>query len=94
MFLVGVFLTDNPPSTSPPDRLDFTKGERFKALAPEIAQTFFIGDGRDRTFHVPQGATRLFLGFADAYSGGHFYQGDPGFYGNNGGQLCVAVEAA
>jgi hypothetical protein len=93
MFLVGVFLTDDPPSTSAPERLDFTKGEPFKTLAPEIAQTFFIGDGSGRTFHVPQGATRLFLGFADAYSDGRFYQGHPGFYGNNGGQLCVAVEA-
>jgi hypothetical protein len=94
MFLVGVFLTDYPPSTSAPERLDFTKGERFKTLAPQIGQTFFIGDGKDRTFHVPPGATRLFLGFADAYSDGHFYQGHPGYYGNNGGHLCVEIKAA
>jgi hypothetical protein len=94
MFLVGVFLADDAPSAPPPERLDFTKGEGFTTLAPEIAQTFFIGDGRGRTYRVPHGATRLFLGFADAYSDGHFYQGRPGFYGNNGGRLCVAVEAA
>jgi hypothetical protein len=92
MFLVGVFLTDEPPSTSAPKRLDFTKRERFRTLAPDVGQTFFIGDGRGRTFRVPNGATRVFLGFADAYSGGHFYQGLPGYYGNNGGHLCVAVE--
>jgi hypothetical protein len=94
MFLVGVFLTDEPPSTSAPERLDFTKRERFRTLAPEVGQTFFIGDGRGRTFRVPGGATRVFLGFADAYSDGHFYQGQPGYYGNNGGHLCVAVKPA
>jgi hypothetical protein len=92
MFLVGVFLTDEPPSTSAPKRLDFTNRERFRTLAPDVGQTFFIGDGRGHTFRVPSGATRVFLGFADAYSDGHFYQGHPGYYGNNGGHLCVAVE--
>jgi hypothetical protein len=94
MFLVGVFLTDDPPSTSAPKPLDFTKRERFQTLEPGIGQTFFVGDGKDRTFHVPPGATRLFLGFADAYSDGHFYQGHPGYYGNNGGHLCVGVDVA
>jgi hypothetical protein len=94
MFLVGVFLTDDPPSKSAPPRLDFTKSERFRTLTPEVGQTFFVGDGSDRTFQVPRGATRLFLGFADGYSDGHFYQGHPGYYGNNGGYLCVGVKAA
>jgi hypothetical protein len=99
MFLVGVFLTDEPPSTSAPTRLDFTKRERFRTLAPELGQTFFIGDGKDRTVNVPRGATRLFLGFADAYSLGESalqgnYQGRPGYYDNNGGHLCVAVKPA
>jgi hypothetical protein len=40
MFLVGVFLTDDPPSTSAPKRLDFTKGERFQRLASRVGQTF------------------------------------------------------
>ena len=94
MFLVGVFLTDDPPAPPAPKRLDFTKRERSRTVAPRIAQTFFIGDGTDRSVRVPRGATRLFLGFADAYSGGHFYQGEPGFYGNNGGYLCARVETA
>ena len=98
MFLIGVFLTDDPPSTSAPDRLDFSQNERFETLAPQVGQTFFVGDGGDRTFRVPLGATRLFLGFADAYSLGESaasqgnYQGRPGYYDNNGGHLCVAVK--
>jgi hypothetical protein len=98
MFLVGVFLTDDPPANVAPRRLDFTKHERFRTLAPRVGQTFFIGDGRERAFRVPPEATRLFLGFADAYSSGEAglqgnYQGNPGYYGNNGGHLCVGVEA-
>ena len=97
MFLVGVFLSDEPPSTAAPTRLDFTKREGFRTLAPEVGQTFFIGDGGDRTLRLPPGATRLFLGFADAYSLGEAalqgnYQGRPGYYDNNRGHLCVAVE--
>jgi hypothetical protein len=94
MFLVGVLLSDAPPSTHAPKRLDFTNRERFRTLAPDVGQTFFIGDGRGRTFRIPSGASRLFLGFADAYSDGHFYQGRPGYYGTNGGHLCVAVRPA
>jgi hypothetical protein len=97
MFLVGVFLSDDAPSNLAPKRLDFTKHERFRTLAPQVGQTVFIGDGGDRTFSVPPGATRLFLGFADAYSLGESalqgnYQGRPGYYDNNGGHLCVAAE--
>jgi hypothetical protein len=94
-FLAGVFLTDDPPSNFAPKRLDFTKHERFRTLAPQVGQTFFIGDGRDRTFRVPPGSTRLFLGFADAYSFGEPLaqaNGRPGYYGNNGGHLCVNVK--
>jgi hypothetical protein len=98
-FLVGVFLTDDPPANFAPRRLDFTKHERFRTLAPRVGQTFFVGDGRDRTFRVPPGATRLFLGFADAFSLGESategdYQGRPGYYDNNGGHLCVSVNMA
>jgi hypothetical protein len=93
MFLVGVFLTDEPPATVAPKRLDFTKREGYGTLAPRIGQSFFVGDGEGRTVRVPRGATRLFLGFADGYSSGLFYHGHPGYYGNNGGHLCVEVEA-
>ena len=94
MFLVAVFLTDDPPSDPAPKRLDFTKNERFRTLVPEVGQTFLVGDGQGHTYRVPREATRLFLGFADAFSFSKgFYQGDPGYYSNNGGHLRVKVEA-
>ncbi len=88
MFLVGVFLTDDPPSSPAPERLDFTDAEQFEELAPEIGQTFLIGDGAGRRYRAPSGATRLFLGFAD----GFLYRGAPGWYGNNRGELQVTIE--
>lgn len=88
MFLVGVFLTDARPRRPAPPRLDFTGKEQFDVLAPRIAQTFFVGDGKGRSYRVPAGATRLFLGFAD----GFLYRGAPGWYGNNAGSLSVTVE--
>ncbi|MEO8289737.1 MAG: hypothetical protein ABI649_01920 [Gaiellaceae bacterium] len=90
MFLVGVFLTDAPPSKKAPPRLDFTGNEDFDLLAPEIGQTFFIGDGKGRRYQVPEEATRVFLGFADASA----YSGDPGYYDNNFGKLSVTVAMA
>jgi hypothetical protein len=87
MFLVGVFLSDSAPTRPAPPRFDFTETERFKVLAPRIGQTFLIGDGKGRSYRVPPRATRLFVGFAD----GFFYQGAPGWYGNNDGQLRVRV---
>ena len=83
MFLVGVFLSDAEPSGAGPERLDFTDREVFETLTPQIAQTFFIGEGGSRRFRIPAEATRLFLGFAD----GFFWRGPPGYYGNNSGRL-------
>jgi len=90
MFLVGVFLTNEEPMDPAPERLDFTDGEDFDLLAPEIGQVFFIGDGVGRSYEAPPEATRLFLGFADAL----LFQGAPGWYGNNAGELQVIVEIA
>jgi hypothetical protein len=87
MFLVGVFLTDAAPKAAAPPRVDFTETEQFHVLAPRIGQTFFIGHGKGRSYRVPPAATRLFVGFAD----GFFYQGAPGWYGNNAGRLQVTV---
>ena len=87
MFFVGVFLSDAEPADPAPERLDFTGKEDFELLEPRIGQTFFIGDGGARRFRVPAEATRLFLGFADAY----FYVGPPGYYNNNQGELLVKV---
>jgi len=90
MFLVGVFLTDAKPRRPAPPRLDFTEKEQFDVLEPLIGQTFFIGDGKGRSYRVPSGATRLFVGFADGY----LYQGAPGWYDNNAGRLQVTVAVA
>ncbi|MGY1727668.1 hypothetical protein ACI79J_11925 [Geodermatophilus sp. SYSU D01062] len=88
MFLTGVFLTDDPPRGEAPPRLDVTGVDTARPVAPEIGQTFFVGDGRDLRVTAPDGATRLFLGFADGYD----YQGPPGWYDNNDGSLSVTVE--
>ena len=88
MFLVGVFLTDDPATDPAPELLDFTDNEDFTVLAPRIGQTFLIGDGVGRRYEVPEEATRLFLGFADAFD----FIGPPGWYGNNGGSLVVTVK--
>jgi hypothetical protein len=78
-FLAGVFLDDSAPITgAEPTRLDFNSiGANFTDLNPLLAQTFPIGDGLTGTgsgqhqiFHVPDNATRLFLGFLDAYDFG------------------------
>lgn len=87
MFLVGVFLTATTPAGPAPPRLDFTRRDRFAQLAPRLGQTFFVGDGKARAYRVPSGATRLFLGFADAY----LYVGAPGWYDNNAGRVVATV---
>lgn len=88
-FLAGVFLGPSEPTDPAPARLDFTMiGTNFTSLSPQLNQMFFIGDGLTgdssgsvQQFNVPAGATRLFLGIADAPN----YQGDPGAYGDNVG---------
>lgn len=92
--LVGVFLTDDLPEESgTPSRLDFYDlGSEFASLAPEIGQSFFIGDGWAdgstlQEFMVPAGATRFFLGFADA----GFFTGAPGAYADNDGAFSADV---
>jgi RHS repeat-associated protein len=88
------------PSAPPaPDRLRYSDQFPLPAgflshtapeYAPQLNQVFFIGDGRTdngdlQKFHIPTGATRLFLGMADAYGFG----GYPGAYGDNCGHYTV-----
>lgn len=71
--LVGIFLDDNAPNTTPAAAaLDFstTASRDFKTLSPNLKQVFFIGDGLDSSkalqdFVVPTGAKRLYLGVMD-----------------------------
>jgi hypothetical protein len=94
--LVGVFLSNSNPFDPAPATLDFTStglGRNFLTLSPLLGQEFFIGDGHTdglllQDFIVPTGATRLYLGFADAQNSG---QGVPGHYADNSGFLNVAV---
>jgi hypothetical protein len=86
-FLVGVFMDQDAPGPIAPPRLDFTGAESYSPLAPQLEQTFYIGDGQGVRYQVPAGATRLYLGFADADNG----QGAPGWYTDNRGQLRAVV---
>lgn len=98
-FLVGVFLSDAEPSGAAPASLDFTGNTSFTDLSPLLNQTFFIGDGLTGTavgtlqrFHVPLGATHLFLGFADGnYTGLAGIPVDPAAYNDNSGQFSATV---
>ena len=93
--LVGVFLSGNSPVAPAPATLDFTSaglGLNFSTLSPQLGQVFFIGDGKtsgnlDQLFNAPAGATRLFLGFADA----PFSVGAPGAFDDNRGSLAVTI---
>lgn len=99
MFLVGVFLDDSEPADPAPERLNFTGADNFLTLSPLLGQVFFIGDGLTGTgtgsvqqFHVPAGATRLFLGFADGMNDhGNPFHGLPGLYDDNEGQLTATL---
>jgi PEP-CTERM motif-containing protein len=92
-FLAGVFLGPSEPADPAPLRLDFTViSTSFTSLSPQLNQVFFIGDGLTgngngtvQQFNVPVGATRLFLGLADAPN----YHGDPGAYGDNIGSFSA-----
>jgi len=95
--LVGVFLPSGDISQlSPTDPIPFNGGEDLSLLqyAPGLRQIFFIGDGRTGTgvgavqrFVVPAGASRLVIGFADAW----VFQGLPGWYDDNSGMLAVTM---
>ncbi|MAW59287.1 MAG: hypothetical protein CMJ94_00475 [Planctomycetes bacterium] len=89
MFLVGVFVGPDEPADPAPTGLSFSNYD-FAELSPALRQPFFIGDGQaagaQQIFHVPPGATRLFLGFADSFS----FNGLPGYYDDNVGSLTVS----
>jgi hypothetical protein len=84
--LVGVFLGTTIGAPPPPigSQLDFT------TLSPQLGQVFFIGDGLTGTgtgtrqlFHVPLGATHLWLASLDSVD-----------WGNNSGFFEVRIEQA
>ncbi|HXI61720.1 MAG TPA: hypothetical protein VNF70_03385 [Pyrinomonadaceae bacterium] len=82
MFLVGVFTDNNAARPPGPERLNATDS---KNTTPKLFQTFFIGNGKGKQIEVPPTATRLYLGFADAYN----FTGAPGSYDDNVGELIA-----
>ena len=99
LFLAGVYLTDaQPVSGNEPPTLNFgTIGTDFSDLSPVVNQSFFIGDGITSTgqvqqFLVPDGATRLYLGFMDSNNFG-WPNGDvPYAYWDNSGTLTATFD--
>jgi hypothetical protein len=96
MFLVGVFLDAGLPGAAP-SRLIYSAADLTNPSygAPQLGQVFFLGDGLTGTgvgstqaFGVPDAATRLFLGVADAFG----FNGDPGFYNDNSGSVDVRYD--
>jgi len=88
MFTVGTGV----PTNSPPPAAILTGIKTNTVFWPIVCQPFFIGDGltgtgagQQQVFHVPDNATELFLGYADGSS----FQGKPGDYGDNLGELSV-----
>ena len=92
--LIGVFLDDNRPDQSPaPPPMNFG-AVNFVLLEPQLKQVFLIGTGHvkarvdgsskksdvSRRYHVPRGATRLFLAVMDGYE-----------WNNNEGYFDVTV---
>jgi hypothetical protein len=99
MFLIGVFLGATLPASQVASIGDYGTGAVVSptqaVYTPLVGQTFYIGDGMtgnqtgvQQQFIVPVGATRLFLGFADAMS----FVGQAAMYNDNGGSLNVNLQ--
>lgn len=97
--LVAVFTSESDPfGGTPPAALSWDASNPA-SLAPALNQVFFVGDGREGlnnaagallTFTAPVGATRLYVGFADAYS----YQGASSYYQDNPGAIAYTIALA
>ena len=79
MFLAGVFLGNGAPGGAAPPTDTAT-------TSPTLRQVFYVGGG-PLTVDVPAGATRLFLGFADAYG----FHGPAGYYDDNAGTVRIGL---
>jgi len=92
LFVVGVFVGDDQP-TQPDDAVvDLSGADDETTQEPELGEPFFIGDGETgdgdlQQVVVPDDATTLYLGFADAYG----FIGAPGAYGDNDGTVDIEV---
>lgn len=90
LFVVGVFLGDGDADEE--DQVDLSDADSEETQEPGIGEVFFIGDGKsgngdEQEIVVPDGAETLYLGFADGYA----FQGVPGAYGDNSGNVDIEV---
>lgn len=90
--LAGVFLDELEPMDPAPSALAIND-VAFSEISPEVGQIFFVGDGLTGTgaqqvFHVPDDATRLFLGYIDCFLPCTV----PGGYDDNTGSVSIGVE--
>jgi hypothetical protein len=99
--MVGMFLEDTSSTIIAPighfysyDYLEGGIKTNFAALAPDLGQVFFIGDGltgtgtgRTQAFIVPATATHLYLGFVDTCANLL-----PGCYSDNSGTLTATLK--
>ena len=87
MYLVGVFPVA-PDAATAVEAYVAPESDGEARIAPLANQVFLIGDGKTadgalQSFVKPDGATTLYLGFADAYG----FQGEPSTYSDNQGHL-------
>lgn len=90
LFLVGVFPV-MPDSAVEVEAAVAPESDTALLIEPKANQVFLIGDGRTvegalQVFVKPAGASRLYLGFADAFG----FFGAPGAYDDNVGRLRLA----
>ncbi len=88
--LVGLFLAGDPTGMPAPANMSYPDAASLMAasFSPQVQQVFFIGDGLTGTgsgsqqvFSIPDGATTLVLGIADAFG----FAGNAGWYDDNTG---------
>lgn len=90
--LSGVFLDSLEPMDPAPSGL-VINDVSFSEIHPAVGQIFFVGDGltdsgSQQVFHVPNDATRLFLGYIDCFPPCAV----PGGYDDNSGSVSIGVE--
>jgi hypothetical protein len=93
-YFAGVFVDDTEPADPSPSSLTIPDIS-FTELSPDLRQVFFIGDGltgegsgTTQVVHVPDDATRLFLGYQDRCS---VSPNLPGWYDDNSGTVTGTV---
>jgi len=98
--LLALFTSESDPfGNAAPAALPAWDAANPVSLAPALHQVFYVGDGRAGfnnaagallTFTAPAGATRLYIGFADAGSFG----GTSGWYQDNPGAMSGTANLA